>query len=64
MVEPRFRSMQVIIPEQAVRMRTLAAQLRRAAAHTTMPDYQAKFERTARELEEHARELEYQPLNS
>ncbi len=53
--------MQVVIPEQAVRMRTLAAELRRAASSTSMRDYQTKFERTAQELEEHARELEYQP---
>ena len=56
--------MQVFMPQQAVRMRTLAAKLRRAAASTVLTDYQAKFERTARELEEHARELEYRRLDS
>ena len=50
--------MQVIIPEQAVRMRTLAAELRNHAARTALPDYQDKFERTAEELEDAARRLE------
>ena len=38
-----------------------AAELRRAASGTTMTDYRTKFERTAQELEDHARELEYRP---
>ncbi|MES2472585.1 MAG: hypothetical protein V4601_07070 [Pseudomonadota bacterium] len=42
-------------------MRTLAAELRRAAAVTSLTDYQAKFEQTARDLENEARQLEYQP---
>jgi hypothetical protein len=46
---------------QIRRMRILAAELRDAATDTTMPDYQAKFEHTAREIEEHAPELEYRP---
>jgi len=50
-----------VSPNQIVRMRTLAAELRHAAADTTMHDYQAKFEHTAQELEDHARELEYRP---
>jgi hypothetical protein len=43
--------MQVVIPEQAIRMRTLAAQLRRAAARTSLAAYQAQFDPTACQLE-------------
>lgn len=53
--------MQVVIPEQAIRMRMLAAELRRAATRTSLAAYQAKFEQTARELEEKACQLECQP---
>lgn len=42
-------------------MRTLAADLRRAARHTSLTEYQAKFEQTARELEDEARDLERRP---
>ena len=50
--------MQYLIPEHAVRMRTLAAELRDHAAHTGMPEYQDKFARTAEELEDQAFALE------
>ena len=50
--------MQVFAPEQVERMRCLAAELRRAAAATALADYQAKFEHTARELEDQALALE------
>ncbi len=49
-----------VMPEQAIRMRKLAEELRRAAAHTTLAEYQAKFEQTAQELEDEARRLERQ----
>lgn len=39
-------------------MRSLAAELRDHAAHTALPDYQDKFERTARDLEAAAGKLE------
>ena len=42
-------------------MRTLAAELRRAAAGTSLTDYQAKFEQVARELESEARQVERRP---
>jgi hypothetical protein len=48
-------------PEQSNRMRVLAAELRRAAASTSLADYQVKFEQTARELEDEARLMERRP---
>ena len=53
-----LQGMQPFIPEQAVKMRTLAAELRGHAAHTVLPEYQDKFERTAEELEDAAARLE------
>jgi hypothetical protein len=50
--------MQASIPEQAVKMRMLAAEMRDHAARTLIPEYQDKFERTAEELEYAARLLE------
>jgi hypothetical protein len=50
--------MQVSIAEQAVKLRTLAAELRNHAAHTVVPEYQDKFQHTASELESLARKLE------
>ena len=50
--------MQVIVPEQAVKLRTLAAEMREHAAHTLLPDYQDMFERTADELEDAAGRIE------
>lgn len=50
--------MQVSIPEQAVIMRTLAAEMRGHAAHTGLPEYRDKFARTAEELEDAAGRLE------
>lgn len=46
-------------PKEVVRIRSLAAEMREHAAHTKQRDYQDKFERTACELEELARRLEY-----
>jgi hypothetical protein len=42
------------VPETAVKMRALAAQLRSHAAETSMDVYRRKFEGTASELEEAA----------
>lgn len=50
--------MQLSAPQQAVRIRSLAAEMREHAAHTKQQDYQDKFERTASELEELAERLE------
>ena len=50
--------MQVVIPEQVVKMRTLAAEMRDHAAHTVMPEYRDMFARTASELEDAAGRLE------
>ena len=50
--------MQVIIPKQAVKMRTLAAQMRDHAADTVLPEYRDLFARTAEELDEAAGRLE------
>ena len=50
--------MQASRPEQALKMRNLAAELRNHAARTVLPEYQEKFERTADELEDAAIQLE------
>lgn len=50
--------MQLSVPEKTVRLRTMAAQLRAAAARTAQDDYRAKFEGTARDLEDFALRLE------
>jgi hypothetical protein len=50
--------MQIAQPEQAAKMRNLAAELRDQAARTVLPDYQDKFERAARDLEALAQRLE------
>jgi hypothetical protein len=50
--------MQLSVPQQAVRIRSIAAEMREHAAHTKQRDYQDKFERTASELEELAERLE------
>lgn len=51
--------MQVTVPpQQTRRIRALAEELRAAAADTAQRDYRAKFEQTARELEDRAAELE------
>jgi hypothetical protein len=54
----RFPLMQLSQPDQAAKMRNLAAELRDHAAHTALRDYQDKFERTARDLEMMAGRLE------
>ena len=54
----RFHIMQLSQPDQAVKMRSLAAELRDHAAHTVVPDYRDKFERAARDLEALAGRLE------
>jgi hypothetical protein len=50
--------MQIVIPEQALKLRTLAAELRDHAARTVLPEYRDKFRRTAAELEDAAVRLE------
>ena len=49
--------MQGPIPEQADKLRTLAAQMREHARHTGLPDYRDKFALTAQELERAAAQL-------
>lgn len=51
--------MQHPAPLQAVRMRSLAQEMRGHASHTILPEYRDKFERTACELELKADELEH-----
>ncbi len=50
--------MQVSIPEQAVKMRTLAARLRDNAMCTGLPEYREKLAKTADELDAEARRME------
>jgi hypothetical protein len=50
--------MQLSAPQQAIKIRTMAAEMREHAAHTEQRDYQDKFERTASELEALAERLE------
>ncbi len=45
-------------------MRRLAEELRQAAARTFLTEYQAKFEQTARALEEKACQLKHRRLDS
>lgn len=54
----RLGEMQLSVPQRAVKIRILAAEMRDHAAHTKQPDYQDKFERTASELEDLAERLE------
>jgi hypothetical protein len=50
--------MQLSAPWQAVKIRSLAAELRGHASRTNQPEYQDKFKRTASELDEMADRLE------
>lgn len=53
--------MLVVLSEQAVRIRTLAAEFRQAAARTALAPYRAKFEQTARDLDDEACRMEARP---
>ena len=49
-----------VMPEQAVKMRGLAARLRACALETVLPHYRLKLEASARDLEMEAARVEQQ----